>query len=277
MPELPEVETVVRALRPALSGRRIRELELHHPRVSRHSNPEFLSSVCKGATIETLERRGKFILFQLKNKPQLAVHLRMSGQLLLSEKPLDSPHIRATFHLDKGPNLYFVDIRTFGTIFLVDGSEPKGFRSLGIEPLSSGFTVKSFRSLLENRSTPIKTFLLMQERIAGIGNIYASEALWRAKIDPRTSAGDLSSHAIKRLHESLIQVLKDAVEQMGTTLSDFRRPDGEPGRYGNKLNVYGREEEPCFHCGKPIQRIVQNGRSTFFCPRCQHTPCSRRG
>lgn len=269
MPELPEVETVVRALRPVLTGKTISQLELLHPRVTRHGHPHLLEDAIRGAKVVALNRRGKFILIELDNRPTVAVHLRMSGQLLISDTPLPSPHLRAIFHLEGGPTLNFVDVRTFGTIFLIDGSEPDGYRTLGVEPLSSSFTAKRFASILEGRATVIKTLLLRQDLIAGIGNIYASEACWLAKVHPALPAGELDQDQIKRLHRAIRRVLSDAVDQMGTTLSDFRRPDGEPGRYGNRLHVYGRHENPCPRCGTSIERMVQHGRSTFFCPRCQ--------
>ena len=274
MPELPEVETVVRALRPILVGNTIESLELLHPRVTRHCNPEQLQDICEDAWITALERRGKFILVLLADRPQVAIHLRMSGQLLLSETRLTSPHLRAIFHLAKGPDLHFVDIRTFGTIFPIDGSEPDGYRTLGVEPLSSSFTAEHFGRLLTGRSTAIKSLLLRQDLIAGIGNIYASEACWIAQVDPRLPGARLEKEQIKRLHRAIRKVLRSAVDQMGTTLSDFRRPDGEPGRYGNHLLVYDRQGEPCSRCGTGIERVIQHGRSTFFCPRCQSSHIS---
>jgi formamidopyrimidine-DNA glycosylase len=277
LPELPEVETVVRALRPVLGERRIQRLELLHPRVARHSDPAQLEEAAHGAAIGGLRRRGKYILLELEGgRPPIAVHLRMSGQLLLSSGPLASPHVRAVFHLARPEGrLNFVDVRTFGTLFLLDGSEPEGFRRLGVEPLSSDFTVERFAGLLASSSTEVKSFLLRQEKVAGIGNIYACEACHEAKVHPRLPARLLGRTRVQRLHAALQAVLGRAVEQMGTTLSDFRRPDGEPGNYGNQLLVYGREGEPCPRCRARIQRIVQHGRSTFFCPRCQHPPRRR--
>jgi formamidopyrimidine-DNA glycosylase len=276
MPELPEVETVVRALRPALEGKQILQLDLLHPRVSRHSGPERLKSAVDGAVIRTLKRRGKFILLDLHDRPTLAIHLRMTGQLLLSATPLESTHLRAVFHLSCDLSLYFVDIRTFGTLFLLDGEEPAGYRSLGIEPLSSKFNAGKLIELADDRRTSIKSFLLDQRKIAGIGNIYASEALWRAGIDPRSKTGSLSPGKLADLADAIQGVLSQAVDQMGTTLSDFRRPDGTPGEYGNRLDVYGRNGQPCPRCDTTLKRIVQHGRSTFFCPRCQHKPRRRR-
>ncbi len=275
MPELPEVETVVRALRPVLEGKTLSRVELLHPRIWRESDPDRLRSALRNARISTLDRRGKYLLWNLVNRPTLVLHLRMSGQLLVSDKRLSSDHVRAVFHLKNGPLLHFVDPRTFGTLFLLDGTEPAGFHALGVEPLSPEFTPRALAALLRGRTTPVKSFLLMQNRVAGIGNIYASEALWRARIHPGTPAGKIRGQRLEGLHHTLVEVLSSAVDEMGTTLSDFRQPDGEPGRYGNKLDVYGREGEPCPRCGRPITRTMLHGRSTFFCPRCQHPPRRR--
>jgi len=271
MPELPEVETVVRGLRPGLRGATVKCLHLHHPRVHRRSNKAELESGVNGATIREVNRRGKFILIEFEGgRPPLAIHLRMSGQLLFESEAADSPHLRATFEFTDQPPLYFLDTRTFGIFFLIDGTEPQGFRELGVEPLSSRFTAAAFKEIVHNRRTVIKTFLLRQDMIVGIGNIYACEALWIAKIDPTLPACELNDAQLKRLHRAIRKVLQQAVDQMGTTFSDFRRPGGQPGEYGNQLDVYGRHGQPCPKCRSTIERMVQNGRSTFYCPRCQH-------
>jgi formamidopyrimidine-DNA glycosylase len=271
MPELPEVETVVRGIRPALRGATIHCLHLHHPRVYRHGSKAGLQRGVNGAAIREVNRRGKFILIEfVDDRPQLAIHLRMSGKLLFEANAASSPHLRATFEFTEGPPLYFVDVRTFGTIFLVDGNEPRGFRELGVEPLSSRFTAAAMAEIMKNRRMPIKTFLLQQDKIVGVGNIYACEALWVSRVDPRTPAGELDAKQIKRLHRATRDILRNAIAQMGTTFSDFRQPGGQPGDYGNQLDVYGQKGQPCPRCRTTIERLVQNGRSTFFCPSCQH-------
>ncbi len=273
MPELPEVETVVRGIRPGLVGNTVTRLELLHPRVYRHSHPKAMRCIVEGSVIQDVTRRGKFILLHLDgNRPPLAIHLRMSGKLLFEDNALQSPHLRASLYLAEGPALHFVDTRTFGTFFLVDGTEPNGFRTLGPEPLSSRFTRAEFARILGGSRTPVKTYLLRQDKIAGIGNIYASEALWMARVSPKLAAGALKVDQIGRLHRAIRKVLRDAVNQMGTTFSDFRRPGGQPGEYGNNLHVYGRAGEPCPRCRQPIERLVQHGRSTFFCSKCQRGP-----
>jgi len=271
MPELPEVETIVRALRDSITGKTVRDFELFHPRSSRHTNPKRLIEICSGNTIKNLSRRGKYILLNWENElPGIAIHLRMSGQLLLSEKVLASKHLRARFNFSDGTYLNFVDIRTFGTIFILDGNEPGGYKTLGIEPLSSKFTVDKLVNILEKSSTAIKQFLLNQNKIAGIGNIYASEICFLAGISPTRPANSISYNESILLHSNILAVLNRAINEMGTTLSDFRKPDGTPGEFSNSLKVYGREKKKCVICQTKIQRVVQHGRSTFFCPRCQH-------
>ncbi|MBS1262624.1 MAG: Formamidopyrimidine-DNA glycosylase [Calditrichaeota bacterium] len=274
MPELPEVETVVRGLRPALRGAVIERVQFHSPRVCRHTSARKLQRALKRATVLDVTRRGKFILLEFDGeRPPLAIHLRMSGRLVFGRAAADSgEHLRATIHLAGRDPLHFVDMRQLGTFFLIDGSEPAGFRKLGVEPLSRSFTRRKLAELVDGRKVPVKSFLLQQERIAGLGNIYAIEALWEAKIDPRRPAGELTDGEIRRLHRSIRCVLRFAIDQMGTTFSDFRRPDGEPGEFGNELHVYQRAGEPCPRCGTTIGRISQHGRSTYFCPRCQHAP-----
>lgn len=273
MPELPEVETIVRALRPILEGNELLQIEILHPRTIRDTTEKTLKKYTHH-TIRSISRRGKYILIEFPTLQPLIIHLRMSGQLLYSNEPLESKHARVKFTLRNG-YLTFVDVRTFGTIFPLDGNEPQSFHKLGIEPRSPSFTPELFAELLQNRSTPVKSLLLNQEIIAGIGNIYASESCYLAGIHPERSANSLAMSEVKALHSAVQTVLERAIREMGTTLSDFRRPDGTPGRYGNQLAVYGRTGQPCNRCGTTIERIVQNGRSTFFCPHCQLIHISR--
>ncbi len=270
MPELPEVETIVRALQPVLTGKTIRRFEFLHPRVTRHSSPEQIRQEYIGSIISDLRRRGKYILIQFRqNPPDLAIHLKMSGQLLLSEEELVNKHLRAVIHLNDGLRLNFVDIRTFGYIFIANQNAPQGFLSLGIEPLSSSFTARRLEQLLSDKKTEVKTLLLHQDLVAGIGNIYASEICFLAGIHPERKGNILSKEEFKRLHRSIRKILQEAIFQMGTTFSNYRRPNGEAGMYSNQLQVYGRESEPCYKCQTKIIRIVQHGRSTFYCPLCQ--------
>ncbi len=271
MPELPEVETIIRSLKPGLEGRNITRLDLLHPRVYRDSSSKRLRKVCKGAVINKLQRRGKYILFELSGaRPAVVVHLRMTGSLILGNKPEESPHTRAVFHLSDSKVLSFVDIRTFGSIFLLEEPIPSGLQNLGIEPLDPAFSAKKLAEFLQGKKTGIKTVLLRQDLIAGIGNIYASEICYRSGIHPLTPAENIEENQVKSLHRSIRKILKDAIDQMGTTFSDYRRPDGSTGEYGNSLAVYGKHGEPCPKCKSNIERISQNGRSTFFCPKCQN-------
>ncbi len=273
MPELPEAETIARALEPEITGKVIERLELLHRRVHRRTSAGKLRAAVEKARIERVYRRGKYILFDLSGqRPTIAVHLRMSGQLILSREQMENPHLRAVFHLEDGTRINFIDTRTFGLIFPLDGDVPKGFRKLGVEPLSSDFTAAGLGRMLAGRSANLKSLLLRQDLIAGVGNIYASEVLFRARLHPARSGASLDMKELIRLHRSLRHILRKAIEGLGTTISDFRRPDGSTGEFANKLLVYGRAGEPCPNCPAQIERIVQNGRSTFFCPRCQHEP-----
>jgi len=271
MPELPEVETIRRSLADVIVGKKVSDLEFFHPRVHRHTDPETLQQASIGNTIKSIDRRGKYLLLNFGDDvPPFAIHLRMSGQLLLSKEILESKHLRARFTLQGYGFLNFVDIRTFGSFFLIDGNESEGYKKLGIEPLSDDFTSELLGQLVEKSSTPIKQFLLMQDRIAGIGNIYASEICFDAKILPYRHSYSLSKIEIDDLHSSILKILNRAISEMGTTLSDFRRPDGQPGEFSNSLKIYGHKDLPCEVCGTTIKRMVQHGRSTFFCPQCQH-------
>ncbi|MDP8206095.1 MAG: bifunctional DNA-formamidopyrimidine glycosylase/DNA-(apurinic or apyrimidinic site) lyase [Candidatus Electryonea clarkiae] len=271
MPELPEVETIIRALKPDLAGRIIISLRLLHPRVHRDTDPIRMCDNAKGAEIKDVYRRGKFIIFELSpGRTNLVAHLGMSGRLLTTDTPSDDKHLRALFELSGNIFLNFIDIRTFGKLFNLEGKIPPGFKNLGVEPLSSKFTSSRFSGMLAGRTTDIKTLLLRQDLIAGIGNIYASEALFISRIHPARAGEDLLTREICSLHKTIRKVLHNAIDQMGTTFSDYRKPDGSPGNFGNSLTVYGRDGSPCIRCKTNLERINQHGRSTFFCPQCQH-------
>lgn len=271
MPELPEVETIVRALRPLVTGLTIKELHLYHPRVYRYNSPGLLKSSVSGRRIDTITRLGKYILFRFVegSRPAMVVHLRMTGQLLFTRQSPETNYVRAALEFTDSNWLLFRDVRTFGALFLEGDDAPPGFRNLGVEPLSKSFQTELLRKILECRSIPIKPLLLRQELIAGIGNIYASEILFHAGIHPARKSNTLESEKIERLYLAMQRVLHSAIDQMGTTLSDFRKPDGKPGNFANELLVYGKQGTPCRNCNTLIERIKQHGRSTFFCPVCQ--------
>ena len=263
MPELPEVETFVRGLAPAI-GATIIEAEVADPRLT----------VCKadliGGQIQGVRRRGKHIVMDLGERGDLVIHLRMSGQLRMERSSTEARYTRLRLELEDGRAIYFVNPRRLGTVVLC----PEGFSAaLGIEPLDAAFTAEQLAGLATGSKAPIKSLLLDQKKIAGIGNIYAAEALWRAGIHPGRISNRLTSEEIGRLHRAIVTVLQDAVDQLGTTLgrsvSDYRPSATDSGGFQNHLAVYGREGESCERCRTPIERMIQAGRSTCYCPACQ--------
>ena len=262
MPELPEVETFVRRLRPAV-GSTIVSVAVLDERLGLDGEG------LVGARIVSIERRGKNVLFDLDGTGQLAIHLRMSGRLRLERAEIEIPYTRLVLGLDSGRFIYFVNPRRLGTAVLHKG----GFAAnLGPDPLDVSFTADGFAELASTSRAPIKTFLMDQRRIAGVGNIYAAESLWRAGIAPHRPANSLTSDEARALHESLVGVLTEAIDQLGTTLgsgvSDYRPSPSEIGAFKNSLLVYAREGEGCTRCGTPIERAVHGGRSTYHCPNC---------
>lgn len=262
MPELPEVETIVRGLSD-FRGARIEKVQVIDSRL-RLPVGEIV-----GAKIERIERRGKYIVFHLSGERLLIFHLRMSGRLIRACSPGEGKHSRLVLHLDWGV-VHFVNPRRLGT---VDYSKDGFPYRLGIDPLDQYFTAERLGKIVAASRAPIKVLLMDQKRIAGIGNIYSAEALWRAGIDPRRVGNTLTVAEVRTLHPAIVGVLQDAIDHMGTTLgetvSDYRNTAGDYGGFQDLLSVYGREGEPCRRCGKPITRIVQAGRSTYLCPGCQ--------
>jgi formamidopyrimidine-DNA glycosylase len=264
MPELPEVETLVRRLSPIV-GTRIVGVEILDDRLEVSADPLL------GASIDDVGRRGKYIVIALHGRGDLIVHLRMSGRLRLDRSEDEIPYTRMILRLDSGDSIYFVNPRRLGIVVLC----PRGFdKELGIEPIGPEFTADVLAGFAVGSRTPIKQLLLDQRKVAGIGNIYAAEALWRAGIDPRRPSNSLETCEIAALHAGITSVLYDAIEQLGTTIgssvSDYRRSADEGGAFQNRLSVYGREDEPCDRCGTSIERVIQAGRSTCFCPVCQN-------
>lgn len=284
MPELPEIETIVRELCPHLQGRVILDVSVDWPRTIAEpaEDVERFRQGIRGCRIAGLRRRGKFVVIDLDGGPDercgaLLIHLRMSGRLVL--EPLGRPqHLRVTFSLSEGgqqtesKRLYFYDTRKFGRIWLVqDPTAVVG--DLGPEPLAEGFTQAAFHALLAKRRGMLKPLLLNQRFLAGLGNIYADEALFLARLHPQRKADTLSRAEILRLYQAIQSVLEGAIEHHGTTFDGvFVRPQGEEGRQQEKLNVYGQAGMPCPRCGTPIERIVVGGRGTHFCPHCQPLP-----
>jgi formamidopyrimidine-DNA glycosylase len=271
MPELPEVETVARGLRTTIPGRTITEVNVLWARSVIPPQPDAFARRLKGQTITDVGRRGKWIVVSLDTSDTLLIHLRMSGRLIVEEEAcLDSRHLRVLLFLDDGRRLSFVDQRKFGRLHLTD-DPGQVLAPLGPEPLSDAFTPERFAEMLSRRKGRIKPLLLNQRFLAGMGNIYTDEALWRAHIHPLRPANTLSFAEVQRLHEAIRSLLTAAIANGGTTLDDegYRQADGQPGEFRGKLVVYGREGRPCPRCAKAIERIVVSQRGTHFCPRCQ--------
>ena len=273
MPEMPEVETVRRRLAPVLEGATIERAEIVDPRLTRPVAPAFVADRLVGETVATVDRRGKYLLWRLASGRTLVVHLRMTGSFRhapAGELP-DDAHRRAILGLDTGAEVAYRDVRRFGTWELLDEGHLRPYLSarLGPEPLAPSFSAAHLARLTEGRRAPVKAFLLDQRRLAGIGNIYADEALWRARIHPLRPTGELDADEVARLHRAVRAALRRGVELQGSTLRDYVTPDGDGGGMQNEFHVYGRLGEPCDRCGRPIERIVVGGRGTWFCPRCQ--------
>ena len=275
MPELPEVETVRRGLEHFLKGYTIRSAQELHPRVLKPSSLAPLSAVI-GARITGINRRGKFMWFQLDRDQALVAHLGMSGQFLIAQKVRPAPnHVRAQFRLSRGLNkreLAFSDQRTFGWLSveqLTDGI-PQSALHIAVDPFDPLFDRTAVIARMKVRKAAIKSVLLNQEIMSGVGNIYADESLWRAKIHPETPACDLSTRKIASLIDAATEVMAEAIEAGGTSFDSFYiNVNGESGFFETALAAYGQENQPCPRCGREIRRIAFGGRSSHFCPKCQ--------
>ena len=273
MPELPEVEHVVRALRPVLVGRRILAAELNLKRIAPGmSRPQFNQQL-KNAVVTAVGRRGKYILFELESGALLTTHLRMTGKFVAI--PTDNnlpPYAHVVFYLDNEKRLVFCDMRQFGRMRLIKnaGRLPRELLTLAPEPLSEDFTEDYFLKTLSRSRRTLKTLLLDQTRVLGLGNIYAVEALFLAGIHPLKQAHTLSKPRARKLYQAIRQVLQEAIDSGSTLKIDLS--DGHASYFGSVerfWRVYEREGEPCVNCGTPIRRIAHAGRSTYFCPKCQ--------
>ena len=269
MPELPEVETTVRALREPLLGRTITGVRNYWPRHIATSSPEELQERIAGQQIEGLSRRGKYLLFHLSGGDTLIIHLRMTGHLSVVDRdaPADS-YTHTIFSLDDNRELRFRNMRKFGRVYLVaDPAEVVG--KLGPEPLARTFTVERLQEQLQGRSKQMKSLLLDQTFVAGIGNIYADEALFSAGIHPERNADSLTEAEIRALHAAIQKVLRMGIAREGASVDRYVKPDGTRGSMQEAVAVYKRTEQSCYQCGTPIRRIILGGRSTHFCPICQ--------
>jgi formamidopyrimidine-DNA glycosylase len=273
VPELPEVETVRARLEPVLTGRRFERVEILDPRVTRPLEPHEVAAELEGEVVDAVERRGKYLVFRFRTGRVLLIHLRMTGTLrhVRDGAPEHDPHLRVVVRLDDGSDVIYRDVRRFGTWLLLEPGEEQAYlgQRLGEEPLSRAFTPASLAARLDRRRAPVKAALLDQRAAAGMGNIYADEALWRAQIHPLRAAGDLDQDEVKRLHKAVREALKAGIARQGTTLRDYRTPDGAEGRMQTALRVYGREGEPCYRCGAQIGKTRAGGRGTWYCPSCQ--------
>jgi formamidopyrimidine-DNA glycosylase len=275
VPELPEVETVRRRLEPVLVGRRFERVEIDDPRLTRPEDPVEVAVELTGERVAALERRGKYLIVRFESGRVLLIHLRMTGNLLHAPPgtPADLPHRRAVVSLDDGSDLVYRDVRRFGTWLLVEPEalDPYLAERLGSEPLGRTFTTKSLAGRLANRKAPVKAALLDQRTLAGLGNIYVDEALWRARIHPLRPAGELDHAEMRALREGIKRALEAGIKRQGATLRDYRQPDGRAGSMQHEFKVYGRGGEPCDRCGTPIEKMRVGGRGTWYCPACQRT------
>jgi formamidopyrimidine-DNA glycosylase len=277
MPELPEVETIVNDLRPELVGRRFTGVSISWPRMVLQPSLEEFQRCLPGKVIKDIARRGKYLIFRLDSGESLILHLRMTGSLLLRRKgkalKANYHYVTAIFSLDNGTELIFTDRRKLGTMSLVQ-SEAKLDSKLGPEPLEASFTAGVLAERLSKHKAPIKAVLCDQEVIAGIGNMYADEALFLGRIHPLRAAGSLNEVEIRRLHHAIREVLRNAIGNGGASISDYRRPGGETGSQQHAFYVAHRGGQTCKVCATPIERIPVRNRGTYFCPRCQTTTCS---
>ncbi|MFC3057538.1 bifunctional DNA-formamidopyrimidine glycosylase/DNA-(apurinic or apyrimidinic site) lyase [Paenirhodobacter populi] len=281
MPELPEVETVRRGLLPAMEGRIIAEARVNRPDL-RWPLPERMAERLTGARVERLRRRSKYILVDLDRGESLLIHLGMSGRMLVSgtmiggfhhDHPAPQKHDHVVFEMEGGARVTFNDARRFGAMDLFPTEGEAAYwllAQLGPEPFGNDFHEDYLVARLKGRAMPIKAALLDQRVVAGLGNIYVSETLFRAGIDPRRPAGRISAARIASLVPVIRTVLTEAIEAGGSSLRDHRQASGELGYFQHAFRVYDRENQPCVTCGGPVRRIVQSGRSTFYCPHCQH-------
>lgn len=273
MPELPEVETVCRTLNQLIIGRKIYKVTVNLPRIIQLPKDPFLfAGLLEGQTVVQVERRGKFIRIVLDGLV-LVSHLRMEGRygVYSSDEPIEK-HTHVIFHFEDGMELRYKDVRQFGTMHLFEPGEEftkPPLRKLGIEPLSEEFTLKAFTAKLGQRTTKIKPFLLNQEYIVGIGNIYVDEALHLAGIHPERCIDTLKPTEKAKLHEAIRHTLQIAVDAGGSSIKSYVNGQGEMGMFQHQLKVYGRKEQPCEQCGQPIEKTVVGGRGTHFCNHCQ--------
>jgi len=279
MPELPEVESVRRQLEPTLVGRRFERVSIDDPRLVRPYEPAEVAAELEGEHVAAVERRGKYLVVRFESGRVLLIHLRMTGSLLsaASGSLPDDPHRRAVVNLDDGSDVAYRDVRRFGTWLLLESGEAEPYLAarVGDEPLDALFTAARLGERLARRRTSLKAALLDQRTLAGMGNIYVDEALWRARLNPLRPASGLDRSELRRLHRGIRAALEHGLARQGSSLRDYRLPDGSGGSMQNEFRVYGRRDEPCDRCGTLIARTQVAGRTTWFCPTCQPAQAAR--
>ena len=275
MPELPEVETVRRSIAPVLEGARLEQVEIRDPRLVRPFDPLIVANALVGERVGEVGRRGKYLIVGFESGRSLLIHLRMTGSLrhARSGALADDPYTRAVLRLDNGSDVGYRDVRRFGTweLFEQDELAPYLAARLGPEPLGP-FSASRLGKRLQGRRAPLKSALLDQRTVAGLGNIYVDEALWQSRLHPLRVAGSLDVPELGRLNRAVRNVLRKAIERQGSTLRDYALPDGAYGTMQEEFRAYGRGGEPCDRCGRPLTRIVVGGRTTTFYPHCQTLP-----
>jgi formamidopyrimidine-DNA glycosylase len=286
VPELPEVETVARDLAPRIVGATIVDARSWWPRTLRTHQPQDFAAAIGGKRVEAVRRRGKLVVIELSGGATLTIHLKMTGQLfVVPASTTQDPYVRLALELADGREIRFRDIRKFGRVGLyprdgatesaIAGEDRGAFAGLGPEPLDAEFTLRAFRRLIRRRKGRLKPLLLDQSFLAGVGNIYADEALWAARLHPLRSAASLRPADERRLYRELRRILTEAIERRGSSIDDYTAPDGD-GSMQERLLVYQRTGEPCVRCGRPVRRVVVGGRATHFCSWCQRLPIADR-
>lgn len=269
MPELPEVETVKNQLSPYIIGRRILGVSLLWDKIIKEPSPQEFTFRITKEKITGIERHGKYLIVDLNSGDKLIIHLKMTGSLILQKDDAEPPKFtRAIIHLDDGQNIYFCDPRKFGVLKLVKDTQAID-NKLGPEPLEEEFTLKSFIEKLEKRTALIKALLLDQKFLAGVGNMYADEALFAARIDPRRTSSSLTKSEIQRLYNAIREALIAGIKYGGASIVTYYHPDGSKGTAQQYFNVAHGQKKSCPACGGLIKRIVVRGRGTYYCPKCQ--------
>jgi formamidopyrimidine-DNA glycosylase len=282
MPELPEVETIRRQLERKVVGKAITEAEVLDPPWCAPRAPGEIEKALRGRRIRAVGRRGKYLVMELDQERFLVMHLRMTGNLLWTgpgETPDEQRYLRFRMILDDGARILFVDQRRFGTGIVIEGRDAFDDylgRRLGPEPLEVSFTAELLKETAQGRRAPVKAFLLDQRRVAGIGNIYADEALFRARIHPLKPAGRLRMWELQRLRDAIVAVLEEGIVSFGASIDNYRDANGAEGQMQNRFLVHLREGERCPRCGSTVTKLRAAGRGTYVCPRCQRAPRKSR-